>query len=112
MFAREIRSWDKTCPGMKISLSMLKSVILTIYVFSPVHNFVLGLTHPCQKDRDQISSRGKSKKKRCPSTLFPDEILQWVCFLKKFLIHVVNILFNLNIIEHNESYKKDIIGSS
>ena len=49
---------------------------LTVYTFLPRWNFILGLTHPFQKDRDQISSRDEKKKKRRVNTSSRDEILK------------------------------------
>ena len=56
MFTREISSGDKTRPGMKSSLSMVKC-LLRLHVFAEMK------FHPRMKDRDEISSRDEKRKK-------------------------------------------------
>ena len=51
-----------------------------VYTFLPRWNFILGWTHLCQKDRDEVSSRDEKKKKRHVNTSCRDEILKWACF--------------------------------
>ena len=41
---------------------------LTVYTFLPRWNFILGWTHPFQKERNEISSRDEKKKKRHVNT--------------------------------------------
>ena len=95
MFKREISSWDKIIPGYG-------EMSLSVYTFLPRWNFIPGWTHPCQKDRDGISSRKEEKKKRRVNTSSPDEILKWVCFLIFWRIYP-NMLSKVNVFEHNES---------
>ena len=58
----EITFRDKFRPRMKSSLSTVKCLLLFIR-FLPKWNLILGSTHPCQKDRDEISSQDEKKKK-------------------------------------------------
>ena len=53
---------------------------LTVDTFFPRWNFIPEWTHPCQKDRDEISSWNEKKKKRRGNTSSWDETLQWTYF--------------------------------
>ena len=71
-------------PGWNLSrdeiIPVYSEMFLTVYTLLPRWNFIPGWTHPCQKDRDEISSRDEKKKKRRVNTSSRDEILKWACF--------------------------------
>ena len=69
---------------------------------SPRWNFILGWTHPCQKDRQEISSRDENKKKRRVNTSSRNEILKWACF-DGFIQICFRNLTCLNIMKHKAS---------
>ena len=67
VFTREISFRDEIIP-------VSGEMPLTVYKFLPRWNFIPGWTHPCQKGRDEITSR--------------DETLKWVCFFLSFLTYI------------------------
>ena len=74
---------------------------LTVYTFLPRWNFIPGWTHPCQKDRDKISSW--DEKKTCKHFI-PGWNLKWACFFFYFwLMYYWNMLSKVSVFEHNES---------
>ena len=103
VLTREIPSLDDIIP-------VYDEMSLTVYTLFPRWNFIPGGTHPCSKDGDEVSSRYEERKKRCTSTSSRDEFCNEHVFTY-FLTHVLNMLSNFNMYEHNESQKKDFIGS-
>ena len=99
MFTREISSRNETRPGTKSCLSVLKCLLLFTR-FLPRWNLIPGWTHPCQKGRDEISSRDEKKKKRRVNISYRDEILKWACFFN-FRRMCSNMLSKVNVFEHN-----------
>ena len=118
VFILETSSRDDTRPGMKLFLSMVKCLVLftrfcrdeisfrdeiipvygqisfTVYTFLPRWNFIPGWTHPCQKDRDEISSRDeKKKKKTCKHFILGWNFKMSMIFLKNFLTCVFKHAF-------------------
>ena len=87
-------------PGMKLSLSMVKCLLLftrfcrdeisSRYELIPV------------KNRDEISSRNEKKKTRCVNISSGDEILKLVFFFYFWRMYS-NMLSKVNVFEHNES---------
>ena len=95
MFTREILSRDEIIP-------VYYEMSVTVYTFLPRWNFIPGWTHPCQKDRDEISSRDEKKKKRRVNTSSRDEILKSVCFFNFWHMYF-NMLSKVSISEHIDS---------
>ena len=63
---------------------------LTVYTFLPRWNFIPGWTHPCQKDRYEISSR--DEKKTCKHFILGWN-LKWACFFFIFDECIIEICF-------------------
>ena len=94
-----IPGWNSSREGI---IPIDGEMFLTVYTFLPRWNFIPGWTHPCQKDRDEISSRDEEKKKRCVNTSSRDEILKWACFFNFWRMYS-HMLSKVDVFEHNES---------
>ena len=69
---------------------------LTVYTFLARWNFIPEWTHPCLKERDEISSR--NEKKTCKHF-----IPRWNFKMSMFWRMYSNMLSKFNVFEHNES---------
>ena len=72
----------------------------TVYTFLPRWNFILGWTHPCQKDRNEISTQ--DEKKMCKHFI-PGWNFKMSISFKNFWRMYSNMLSKINVFEHNES---------
>ena len=95
MITRKLSSRDEIIP-------VYGEMPLTVYTFLLRWNFIPGRTHPCQKDRDEISSRGEKKTKKTCKHFIPGWNFKMSIFFKIFDVAFKYAFQSLRF-EHNTS---------